>query len=81
MIQIDMEMPKNCGLCQFRVRQLYGTCQCTAKRGWHIITNENIRPSWCPLIEVKENADEICGSEKIIRDEVALYKAQQEGIV
>lgn len=53
MVQIDMEMPKDCMKCQFEECPLI--CGILKKR----IPDANIikktRPDWCPLKEVKDD--------------------------
>lgn len=55
MIQIDMEMPKDCDECPCLDRPWRS---CKAKKGSNPpITNKylyEVKPNWCPLIEVKE---------------------------
>lgn len=55
MIQIDMDMPKNCDDCKLLEWALIGDdppyCNVTGK---YVYCGNTQRPSWCPLIEVKE---------------------------
>lgn len=56
MIQIDMDMPKNCAGCRMFCME-DGMHHCTAASdNWEHVSNSDIRPDWCPLTEVKENA-------------------------
>ena len=50
MIQIDMDMPENCGECRFADSD-YGFCHAMPKEfcGY---TDENGKPDWCPLRQV-----------------------------
>ena len=51
MIQLDMEMPKNCAECRFRNPD-YGFCY--ADYDGNVIHDSNFRPDWCPLRNVKK---------------------------
>ncbi len=55
MIQIDIEPPKNCLCCD--LGNDLGTCY-IAKRtvNWGL----SDRPSWCPIIEMKEQPEMKC---------------------
>ena len=51
MIQIDMEMPKDCSECKLRIDEPPKS-YCALTYSYQLLGNE--RPSWCPLQEVKE---------------------------
>ena len=57
MIQIDMEMPKNCRTCPMVRVSLESWCVLHDGVPAHV-TDFNKRPDWCPLVEVKEAGDE-----------------------
>lgn len=59
MIKIDMEMPKSCKECRFRISSYISYCIAKEPVFRPIPFEEeraklNNRPSWCPLQEVKE---------------------------
>jgi len=63
MVQIDMNMPKNCSGCPFAEADLIAgviTLRCVLLNGKRMyapgLIDRKDRPDWCPLIEVKENA-------------------------
>ena len=64
MIQIDMEMPRNCHECPMSL-QMYGDTPCWCKVAFeedeavvHGLmwkeTDPSTRPEWCPLMEVQD---------------------------
>lgn len=59
MIQIDIEIPKNCEYCPLVRHYQNGNVWCNGKNLLMYNTTTTlpmaIRPGWCPLIEVKDN--------------------------
>jgi len=53
MIKIDMEMPENCEDCRFLLH-ISNNATCYASVALQEIDDIEIKPVWCPLIEVKE---------------------------
>ena len=59
-VQIDMEMPRNCGDCRFCVGAIHGNINCRAYRecGKEISPCTKLqlfaeRKDWCPLVGVE----------------------------
>lgn len=52
MIKIDIEMPKSCDDCRFLLQ--INNANCYVSESLQEIDDIEIKPLWCPLIEVKE---------------------------
>ena len=59
MIIIDIKMPKSCRNCPMPDSE-FMYCHAKEARVWNVenYMDNNVRPDWCPLIEVKDNAIE-----------------------
>ena len=57
MIAIDIKMPKSCRDCLMPDSE-FMYCHAKEIHTWNIedYMDKNIRPNWCPLIEVEDNA-------------------------
>lgn len=73
MIQIDMDMPKSCEVCQFRFPR--GSIEVEGPVIIHLcsvklkaISNLRTREEWCPLIEVKDPIEEHKATKEVIKE-------------
>ena len=51
MILIDVQMPEGCKDCPCYEKSLYG--KCNLKKEWLSVQDNNKRPGWCPLKEIR----------------------------
>lgn len=59
----DMEMPKKCGTCDFRVNDF--TCLALSGAVLKVLYK---RPDWCPLIEIKVPHGDLIDRGELIAD-------------
>ena len=53
-IKFDIELPKGCGYCPL-VDEEFNYCHGTlCGAAWECDNYDEIRPKWCPLVEVKD---------------------------
>lgn len=88
-VQIDMEMPRSCLDCRFRIEEPYGGANCIASGIWGREICEHvesipcvIRKKWCPLTETTDTKWHVVAEGDLPEDDrevLITYKSNIDG--